>query len=606
MDKIRKIVKNEKRFMANRYNGKHSKGDVFRKNSQGSYIMKKGSIPVMISAPHAVNHFREEKQKYADMYTGGLAEYLHDELGCHVMYATGYTRNDANYDEAATCDYKKELVTYIRDNDIKVLIDLHGSAKTREFAVEMGTIDEADSSLHQYQFIEDLLHITLEASLEQYLKEDGKVISNNSVFAASNPNTVTYYVSCEAKIPCIQLEINRLYRDPEQKERFMSLVEGFEKAIRLLGKVDWTASHIQVYRAAQSAIHFPQDKAEVCSLEGLPDVKERVVYLKTADCPFALCRMFERKEVKPKNESEPAKQLEHGKIYLTNRLIDQLLGQDKYEGAPVLLYYYTNKEYPVGQPKADVNEVTFAPDLFESMKQEGYNLYLLHNRETGSKMYVKPKTYIRGEKKAFLPRYFRQLLSKVQEDEDQKQEELKKVEVLPIPNTEKKHGFGEAVNSLEEKILNVLIRNNQIDMKVTRPQDVDDKNRIARLSDDIMKVLGVSENDKIEICFGTHRESVRVLESPAENIDMYIGIPASVRLKLGVMPDDIVSVRRDMKHTFIRNMNQQLFAIFGTVLTIITLSDNIYFRVIMTLIAIPFVVYVTFSEERVRVKGKNE
>lgn len=301
MDKIQKIVKNEKRFMANQYKGKR-----FRERA-----IKNGKIPVMISAPHAVNHFREEKQKYADMYTGGLAEYLHDELGCHVMYATGYTQNDANYDEAVTCEYKQELVSYIQENDIKVLIDLHGSAKTREFAVEMGTIDEADSSLHQYQFIEELIHITLESSMGKWLKEDGKVISNNSVFAASNPNTVTNFVSRETKIPCIQLEINRLYRDPKQKERFESLVDGLEKAIRTLVQVDWSASHIEVFRTAQSAIHFPQDKVELSSSYELPDAEESVGYLKTTGNGYALCRITQGEAFEP------------GKLYLTNRLIEQ-------------------------------------------------------------------------------------------------------------------------------------------------------------------------------------------------------------------------------------------------------------------------------------------
>ena len=40
------------------------------------FKIHRGAVPIMISAPHAVNHFSRGKMKYAEMFTGGIAEYL--------------------------------------------------------------------------------------------------------------------------------------------------------------------------------------------------------------------------------------------------------------------------------------------------------------------------------------------------------------------------------------------------------------------------------------------------------------------------------------------------------------------------------------------------
>ena len=144
-------------------------------------------------------------------------------------------------------------------------------------------------------------------------------------------------------------------------------------------------------------------------------------------------------------------------------------------------------------------------------------------------------------------------------------------------------------------------------MRVAIPKISDDNYETARVSTDMMKLLGVSENDEIEITFGDRTERVRVLEIEKDDDtfgrqDMIIGVPAETRRNLEIMLNDVVKVRRNMRYTFVRNINQQLFAIFGTVLTIVTLSDNLWFRIVASILAVPFVTYVTFTEERVKVQ----
>lgn len=215
MEMATQIEKLDQKFSRNEYNGTGSR----------HFVIRKGRIPVMISAPHAVNHFREGKIKYADMLTGGIAEYLQEQTGCHLICATRYEEADGNFDPADTCDYKKELAEYVKKNQIRVLIDLHGIKAGGEIAVELGTGGEGDPSLLTYGFIAELVAITLKTGLRDYLTKDGKEVVKNVHFAAKNPNTVSRFISEQAGIPGFQLEINREYRDIKDPERLETMVQ---------------------------------------------------------------------------------------------------------------------------------------------------------------------------------------------------------------------------------------------------------------------------------------------------------------------------------------------------------------------------------------------
>lgn len=58
----------EKRFFNNNYDG----------DGVSWFELHECKMPVMLSAPHAVNHFSRGKMKYAEIFTGGVVEYLHE------------------------------------------------------------------------------------------------------------------------------------------------------------------------------------------------------------------------------------------------------------------------------------------------------------------------------------------------------------------------------------------------------------------------------------------------------------------------------------------------------------------------------------------------
>lgn len=235
---ISRIKELEVLFSNNQYDG----------NGKTAFVIEEGDIPIIVSAPHAINQFREGQVKCADMYTGGIARYLHEVTGCHLIYSCMFTESDPNYDEPGTNKYQDALVEYLKKHKVAVLLDLHGVAKKRGYAVEMGTAPEQnpqpgmkyeqDPSLHEHKFIADLIKEIFECQFENYDIQQKKVWKNQ-IFDAGDQNTVTKYISGNTNTACIQLEINGNYRDPNNKVEFSGLVRGLIKIINLLSKKNW-------------------------------------------------------------------------------------------------------------------------------------------------------------------------------------------------------------------------------------------------------------------------------------------------------------------------------------------------------------------------------
>lgn len=229
-EKLKEIIELEMTFSNNEYRG----------SGCYAFAIEEGNIPIMISAPHAVKQYREENIKKADMYTGAIARYLHKATKCHIIYSQMFTKSDPNYDEPSINKYQTELKRYLNSHKIALLIDLHGSSSNRPYAVEMGTvpkIDETskeknvqDSSLHQHKFVAENIKTILEDKFKD-LQIEQKIVTKNTIFDAGHQNTITKYISENTKTACIQLEINRNYREPNNEEALEALLDGLTEII---------------------------------------------------------------------------------------------------------------------------------------------------------------------------------------------------------------------------------------------------------------------------------------------------------------------------------------------------------------------------------------
>lgn len=157
-------------------------------------------------------------------------------------------------------------------------------------------------------------------------------------------------------------------------------------------------------------------------------------------------------------------------------------------------------------------------------------------------------------------------------------------------------------DKLKIKILKKAIGKSEYLLKTEWTSETDDRNNIARLSSNMMNLLGVSEDDKILVKFGRKQEIIRVLANDSLT-DYQIGIPAPARKKLGMNSiNDIVIVHRDMVHIFWRHSEEQTIAILGTILAVFQVISQIWVGVLLCLIVTPLIMYFVLNEERVKVK----
>lgn len=233
------IELNEKIFSINNYDG--AEGE--------NYKIIEGTVPIMLSAPHAVNHFRNEQKKWADLWTGGIALYLQQVTGCHLIYNACFTETDPNFDAPENNDYQKTLEQYLKNTPIYVLLDLHGSSVNREYAVELGTAPSPDkseqekqedlTSLHGHKFIEDIVVKAFEQHFSG-LNTLKKSVWKNKVFSAGGQNTITKGISENTDTACLQLEINAEYRNPNNQKQFTALIAALQQIIQKLSALDWS------------------------------------------------------------------------------------------------------------------------------------------------------------------------------------------------------------------------------------------------------------------------------------------------------------------------------------------------------------------------------
>ena len=173
-----------------------------KKENTFKYI--KGTIPVLVSAPHSVRHLRQKKIKQSDIFTGSLAHILNSLTDCHALSVTRLYGGDPNFD--LPCLYKNYLKDICQANKIHYLIDLHGAAADKDFDIDMGTM-HGQSLLNKPGFEKIIRDSFSQFGINQ--------LSLNQM-PAIKQNSITKFASQELGIPSVQLEINRKFRAPNQ------------------------------------------------------------------------------------------------------------------------------------------------------------------------------------------------------------------------------------------------------------------------------------------------------------------------------------------------------------------------------------------------------
>ena len=167
----------------------------------------RGTTPILVSAPHGAKHYRtkEARWKAEDAYTASLAVELGKLTGAHVLYVKNKAGEDPNNDEGT--HYKEFLKKVVKENDIRFVLDLHGSDSHRPYKIDVGIMNNV-VALCSCPTYRDLIEHTFSGF-------EPRVFNQN--FSARGKGTVTYFAKNVLGIEAAQIEINANYRIVESK-----------------------------------------------------------------------------------------------------------------------------------------------------------------------------------------------------------------------------------------------------------------------------------------------------------------------------------------------------------------------------------------------------
>lgn len=186
----------ERQFSARSYRGKHAGPAV---------IHIRGNTPIVLSSPHATNHPREGQTKLADTFTGTLAIQLARLVGASALIYARTTDEDPNYD--ADGQFKRQLHSLLTSTGAGFVLDLHGMSLSRSVGFESGTAHGA--TLGKRPVLLTTFTDTLnKAGIDTFVIDE--------MFPATRPTTIASFTWRTCKVPAIQLEIHKRYRDPQR------------------------------------------------------------------------------------------------------------------------------------------------------------------------------------------------------------------------------------------------------------------------------------------------------------------------------------------------------------------------------------------------------
>lgn len=189
-----------------------------------SYEILEGTGSVLLSAPHAVLQTRNGRIKQAERYTGMLAKLINTHMNVPCIYKSRHMLDDANHDPAS--DYRDALVDYVRDHEIRYVLDLHQLAPTRPMALCIGTGEGAN--LHGGDLAVNIIK-------DAFSAHGLGPITIDDPFTGGRDHTVSATVSTACKVCALLLELNTaLLLEDTAACRFLQVWDALSEAVTAL------------------------------------------------------------------------------------------------------------------------------------------------------------------------------------------------------------------------------------------------------------------------------------------------------------------------------------------------------------------------------------
>jgi hypothetical protein len=174
----------------------------------------RGTMPVLLSAPHGAVHTRRGERKEEEEFTAAMACLVAELTDAHALYARRRSPTDPNW--YRDVPYKRRLRRILAQDGVGFVLDLHGVAPSRDLGVALGTM-KGRSCPGQRGMIVRLLEdhgFRRQADHLDYLDVDETFTAGG----LSDQETVTAFAWDTLGVPSAQLELHPDLRVVERRE----------------------------------------------------------------------------------------------------------------------------------------------------------------------------------------------------------------------------------------------------------------------------------------------------------------------------------------------------------------------------------------------------
>lgn len=187
--------------------------------TEEKYRVLSGNVPVLLSAPHAVNQIRGDDVRDAEKFTGAITRYLSNTTNSYAIFEL-FTHADPNSDEIH--DYKNGIINLIESYGIKLLIDIHSS--TFKDDTDIDIVTNQGTTLCG---LNDLPNKIKEIGKKHNIKIDENNVPNKSL-----ENEIISVASLICGVPSIRIVINDKKLDViNSEESFNNICSTLEELI---------------------------------------------------------------------------------------------------------------------------------------------------------------------------------------------------------------------------------------------------------------------------------------------------------------------------------------------------------------------------------------
>lgn len=595
---------------------------------QDNLYVAEGSVPVLVSVPHAIAHMRDGMQKSGEVNTDVLGLILHEHAGCHLIMNAGVP-GDPNHDESNI--YKERLVEYVRTRGIVMVIDVHGASLDREFDFELGT--GKGTNVERFPECVELFRTLPEL--------DEMNVTVDKYFPACQDCRVSSFVSTYADVPCLQIEINRRRRDDYDSVRATSaLLVRYVRGMASFLSLPSRENRVLLWTLKADAF-MPRNLVMLPDgLNGALGINENV------DISFGPVN----EEFVVKGHGAPV-----GCMQITGQMV-QRCGEQGYG----ILHVKEYASHKIAKPQAEDIDNVYA--LLSEDLCERYNdceMLEVLNPVDNLRSYFKIRKYegnVNGRTDTVWLSYYQRkllgievphtlshdymlkLLARMSEDDaaffkaQYQYDGDHDSHVRVIGNADAGSRLTNIWTSIfgnvrfrglsakdadvkQNAVLERLVGKKPLQLRAVRCADTNEVMDAVFVTKNSSIVLGVSELDYVWIKHEGKKVRAKVVlieqdDYPRivkanglksdEELDMLVCIPAKIRLGLGIYePGTSVQLERSVKDLFVKNTFAQMMTLLGLFIAVMSLPDiRMIHKMLIFVLLSPVIMYSVLAEER--------